>query len=115
MALIECSDCGHKVSDSAASCPGCGAIRKAYNELNWPAFHITAVSMLIALTVPYFPSTMPPLARLIGVVVLALVISILGWGIPAVAESRRLSREQKVTNQRPGKYSPKRTKLPRKG
>ena len=25
MALIECHECGKKISDSAASCPGCGA------------------------------------------------------------------------------------------
>lgn len=25
MALIECSECGHQVSDKASSCPSCGA------------------------------------------------------------------------------------------
>jgi TM2 domain-containing membrane protein YozV len=28
MALIYCSECGNKVSDNAASCPGCGALQK---------------------------------------------------------------------------------------
>lgn len=116
MALIECPECSHKVSDSAASCPGCGAIRRAYNELNWPAFHVTAAGMIVVLTVPNFPSTMSPLARFAGTCILAIVLVTISWVAPAVAESRRLRREQKVTKQRPDRYSPKqRARLARKG
>jgi hypothetical protein len=96
MALIECPACGHKVSDSAASCPGCGAIRGACNELNWPTFHITAVGMLFVLAVPNFSGTLSPPARIMGTSFLAIVLGVLGWDIPAVAESRRLRRERKA-------------------
>lgn len=27
MALTKCNDCGHQISESAAACPNCGALR----------------------------------------------------------------------------------------
>lgn len=102
MALVDCRDCGHKVSDSAAACPCCGAIRKAYNELNWPAFHVSAVAVVISLVAAFLPPTTNLLTRLTTIGLAALTIAIVGWGIPYVAETRRFNRQDKAR----AKYKP---------
>jgi MFS superfamily sulfate permease-like transporter len=106
VALINCPDCNHKISDSAAACPGCGAIRRAYNELNWPAFHIAAAALVIAVATPIMSSAMHLWEKLLTICVLAVVVTALAWGIPWLAEQRRLHREHTVTKSKKRKYAP---------
>jgi len=102
MALVDCRDCGHKVSDSAAACPGCGAIRRAYNELNWPGFHMAAVAVVISLAAAFLPPTANLLTRLTTIALTSLSIAIVGWGIPYLAEHRKLKKQDKM----PARYTP---------
>lgn len=58
MALISCSECGKEVSDTALTCPGCGAtinlVEKTKGLLKW-SFKITAavwgIMAIIALVI----------------------------------------------------------------
>jgi hypothetical protein len=44
MAIVFCRECGEKISDSAISCPRCGAIQKPKTQANWTmTFVIMAV------------------------------------------------------------------------
>lgn len=92
MALVDCRDCGHKVSDSAAACPGCGSIRKAYNELNWPAFHMAGAALVISIVSASLPASTPLWARLFTIVISGLLVTIFAWGVPQVLEERRFKR-----------------------
>lgn len=102
MALVDCRDCGHKVSDSAAACPGCGAIRRAYNDLNWPGFHMAAVAVVISLVATSLPASANLLTRLGTIGLTGLATAIVGWSIPYVAEARKLRKQDKART----KYTP---------
>jgi len=102
MALVDCRDCGHKVSDSAASCPGCGAIRRAYNELNWPGFHMAAAAFVISVAAISLPASANLLTRLTTIGLTSLAIAIVGWCLPYVAETRKLRKQDKAST----KYAP---------
>lgn len=106
MALVDCRDCGHKVSDSAAACPGCGAIRKAYNELNWPAFHLAGAALVISIVSGSLPASTPLWARLLTIVVCGVLITIFAWALPNRAENRRFKKLDKARK----KYKPSSTR-----
>jgi hypothetical protein len=57
MALINCPDCNHMVSDNAASCPSCGRVMLAYNDLNFPGYHVAASRW----SLPSWRQLFPPL------------------------------------------------------
>lgn len=105
MALVDCRDCGHKVSDSAAACPGCGAIRKAYNELNWPAFHMAGAALVISIVGSSLPASTSWWARLLTIVICSLLTTVIAWVIPHISEARRFKR----MDARQKKYSPRST------
>ena len=46
MALIECSECGHMVSDKAIVCPECGNPIKSKNTFNWKKIILSVVALL---------------------------------------------------------------------
>jgi len=102
MALVDCRDCGQKVSDSAAACPGCGAIRKAYNELNWPAFHMAGAALVISVATATLPPSMGIWPRLATITVTGLLVTILAWVVPHIAENRRFKKQDKART----KYTP---------
>lgn len=106
MALVSCRDCGHKVSDSAASCPGCGAVLRIYNDLAWPSFHIAGAAFVIAVATPFLSGTMTWWAKLLAIALLGLTAGISAWSIPALAEHRRLRKERSIKVPRPRKYVP---------
>lgn len=95
MALVDCRDCGQKVSDSAAACPGCGATRRAYNELNWPGLRMAAVAVVILVTAASLPASSNLLTRLITIVLTGLAIAIAGWDVPYLAEIRKNKKQDK--------------------
>lgn len=103
MALVDCRDCGHKVSNSAAACPSCGAIRRAYNELNWPGFHMAAAAFVISVAAISLPANANLLTRLTTIGLSGLVTSIFCWCVPYVVESRKLKKRDKSKT----KYSPR--------
>lgn len=49
MALIECSECGHMVSDKATECPKCGNPIKSKNTFNWKIIILSVVALLFVL------------------------------------------------------------------
>lgn len=49
MALIECSECGHMVSENAKSCPNCGNPIKSNKGLNWKTPILSFVLLLLVL------------------------------------------------------------------
>ena len=52
MALIECSECGHMVSENASSCPNCGNPIRSTNGFNWRKTILPiAVLLLVAVGV----------------------------------------------------------------
>lgn len=60
MALVDCKECGKKVSTDAASCPGCGTnqnFKKKTSKLTWAIGGIFAVAVLSAVFRPNEKST----------------------------------------------------------
>lgn len=106
MALVNSRDCGHKVSDSAPSCPACGAVLRIYNDLARPSFHIAGAAIVIAVATPFLSSTMPRWGKLLLVSLAGLVAGVSAWGIPALAEQRRLHKERSTKTVRSRKYVP---------
>jgi len=102
VALVICRDCGQKVSDSAASCPGCGAIRRAYNELNWPGFHVAAAAFVISVAAISLPASANFLTRITTIGLSGLLVAILCWVAPYIVESRKLSKQDRMRT----KYTP---------
>jgi hypothetical protein len=107
MALIDCPDCNHKVSDNAASCPNCGRIILAYNDLNFPAYHLAAVAVIVAVLSTAIPSSSPWWLKLSGTLFLTLMLSAITWIIPAISERRGLRKARKQRNLQDMKYKPK--------
>jgi hypothetical protein len=95
MALLDCPDCNQKVSDNAASCPGCGNVLRAYNDLNFPSYHLAAVALVIATLTPALTSSAPWWLRIIMSAGLALFIVITTWIVPGITEHLGLRKLQR--------------------
>jgi hypothetical protein len=93
MALITCLDCGCGVSDSAVSCPGCGAVLRSHNDLAWPTFYIASAAFIIAVTAPFLSGGMPWWAKLLTIACIGLAANLSAWAIPAGLRHRRLRRQ----------------------
>ena len=95
MALINCPDCNHQVSDNAAACPTCGNILKAYNDLNFPGYHVAAVALVVAILAPVFPGSVPWWLKILMSAGLAFFIALLTWIVPGLSEHFELRRNLK--------------------
>jgi hypothetical protein len=49
MALLKCYECGHQVSSSAASCPGCGALLNFWRSMAWRVGTIVVACLFVLL------------------------------------------------------------------
>ena len=107
MALISCPDCNHKISDSAASCPNCGRIMLAYNDLNFPSYHVATVALVIAVLAPAIPATAPWWLKIAASGSLALIMATITWIWPAIAERVRLRKLLRQSGSKGTKYSPR--------
>jgi MFS superfamily sulfate permease-like transporter len=106
MALIDCPDCKKRVSDNAAACPHCGNILQAYNDLNFPGYHIAAVALVVAILTPALPNGTPWWLRIILSAGLALLIAAITWILPAISERLQLRKFQKRGKIKNEKYAP---------
>jgi hypothetical protein len=106
MALIDCPDCKHKVSDNAAACPGCGNVLQAYNDLNFPSYHLAAAALVVAILTPVLPTNAPWWLKIGFSVGVALFLVITTWILPSIAERLRLRRLQKRGKAKGLKYTP---------
>jgi|GEM_PF-6260036 len=110
MALITCLECGCSVRNSAASCPGCGAVLRVHNGLPWPSFHIATAAFVIAIATPFLSSQEAVWLKLLSIALLALITVCMVWIIPAVVEGKR--RQKRSTRSgRSQEYVP--TRYPR--
>jgi uncharacterized protein (DUF983 family) len=107
MALIDCPDCNHKVSDNAASCPSCGRIMLAYNDLNFPSYHVAAAALVFAILSITIPSNAPWWLKLSATLFLVLVLTLITWIMPAVSERRQLRKARRQSKPRDTKYKPR--------
>jgi len=108
MSLIDCHDCGNKVSDSAAACPGCGAALRMYNDLAWPSFHIAGAALVIAVTSTFIAASTPWWSKLLTTGLSGLTVGIALWAIPALVEDRRLRKGLPARKMRSRRYVPPR-------
>lgn len=107
MALINCPDCTHKVSDNAGACPGCGRVMLAYNDLNFPSYHVATAALVIAILAPVIPASAPWWFKIAASVTLGLVMATLTWIWPAISERLRLRKLLKRNGSNGAKYSPR--------
>jgi len=104
MSLIDCRDCGNKVSDSAAACPGCGAVLRVYNDLAWPSFHVAGAAFVIAVTFSFLPASAKWWSKLLTTGLSGLTVGIALWAIPALVEDRRLRKGLPARKPRSKRY-----------
>jgi hypothetical protein len=107
MALINCPDCNHKVSDNAAACPSCGRVMLAYNDLNFPGYHVATVALVIAILAPAIPATAPWWLKIAATAILALVMAAITWILPAIIERLGLRKALRRNGSKAAKYSPR--------